>query len=317
MQEIDAARTRAALTFDSLVPALRAAFAKGCEVPARHVHQVGQGADSGTLLIMPAWNDEGFLGIKTVGIYPNNRRHDLPGLHSVYVLYDARTGVPLARLDGDEITSRRTAAAAALGADFLARQDAQRLLVLGTGRVASLIPDAMRTVRPIREVDLWNVRPESAHRLAAQWREASIVVRIVDDLEAAAKRADIISCATLAEAPLIRGEWLRPGVHLDLIGSFKPVMREADPECLIGNRVFVDTEEAPTKAGDLLDAFATGRFSPSDIVGTLAALCRGEVPGRRNDDEITVFKAVGTALEDLTAASLVYRQANAASDARA
>jgi ornithine cyclodeaminase/alanine dehydrogenase-like protein (mu-crystallin family) len=332
MKHFDEAATRAPLAFERLVPALRTAFAGQAQVPPRHVHGIETaGADDGggsnnvnkgTVLIMPAWSDAGFLGIKTINIFPGNSARGLPGLHATYVLYDARTGVPLAMMDGNEITARRTAAASALGASFLARQDARRLLVLGTGRIARMLPAAHASVRPIDEVWVWNHRPEGAEALAAQWRAEGWNARAVADLEAAVRQADVVSCATLATAPLVRGEWLAPGSHLDLIGSFTPAMREADVQCFAGARTFVDTDEALQKSGDLLDAMAAGTLRAQDVQGTLASLCRtaqGERTsqtsqtsrtsrmGRTGDSERTVFKAVGSALEDLTAATLVWQ----------
>ncbi|RZL62572.1 MAG: ornithine cyclodeaminase family protein [Variovorax sp.] len=313
METFNAAATRAALPFEQLVPALRDAFAGAVTVPPRHVHTLGEGASGGTVLIMPAWSDAGYLGIKTINIFPGNSARGLPGLHATYVLYDATTGVPLAQMDGNEITAHRTAAASALGASFLARADTHRLLVLGTGRVARLLPAAHASVRPIREVQVWNHRPEGAEALAAEWRAAGWKAQAVaggeSALEAAVRAADIVSCATLATAPLVRGEWLSAGTHLDLIGSFTPAMTEADPACFAvarGARVYIDTDEALMKAGDLLNAIADGALAAGDVQATLALLCRGEREGRRAPGERTVFKAVGTALEDLAAATLVW-----------
>jgi ornithine cyclodeaminase len=209
-------------------------------------------------------------------------------------------------MDGDEITARRTAAASALGASFLARGDASRLLVLGTGRVARLLPAAHSSVRPIGKVTVWNHRPASAVTLAAQWRDEGHDAVAVTDLQAAVREADIVSCATLSTAPLVRGEWLKAGSHLDLIGSFTPQMREADAACFVDARTFVDTDEALMKAGDLLDAIAAGTLRADGVSATLAQLCRGQRSGRADAAERTVFKAVGTALEDLAAATLVW-----------
>lgn len=309
MQIFDAAATRAALGFEPLVEALRTAFAGEASVPPRHVHQISAGGDTGTVLIMPAWSEAGYLGIKTINIFPGNSARGLPGLHASYVLYDAHTGVPLASMDGNEITARRTAAAAALGASFLARGDARRLLVLGSGRIAGLLPAAFMQVRPsIDEVVVWNHRGEGAQALAARWRAEGLNASATDDLPAAVRRADIVSCATLSTMPLVRGEWLAPGSHLDLIGSFAPHMREADPACFGPDaRTFVDTEEALAKAGDLLDAIAGGQLRRDAVQGTLAQLCKGERAGRASASERTVFKAVGTALEDLAAATLAWQ----------
>ncbi len=303
MQIIDATRTRRHLPFAALIDALRTMFVAGCELPLRHTHRVG----TGTLLLMPAWRAGHLLGIKTVTIFPGNSALvGLPGLHSTYLLFDASTGEPLAQLDGNEITSRRTAAAAALAASFLARTDASRLLVVGAGRVASLLPEAMREVRPIADVQVWNHRPASALALAARLRAAGFNASATEDLGAAVARADIVSCATLSNAPLIRGEWLRPGTHLDLIGSFTPQMRESDAACFAHCRVFVDTDEALAKSGDVLLAMAEGTFGAGQLQGTLAELCAGTRPGRTDATQRTLFKAVGSALEDLAAAELVW-----------
>ena len=313
----DAEATRAALPFEQLIPALRALFASGCVVPARHVHQIAAaGADTPsaaglTSLIMPAWLPGHFYGIKTVNIAPGNTALGLPGLHSSYLLFDAQTGVPLAWIDGNPITARRTAAASALAASWLAVPDANHLLLVGAGQVARLLPEAMRVVRPIRRVTVWarswGQATALARALCAQGFEASLA----DDLAAAVAVADIVSCATLATSPLLQGRWLRAGSHLDLIGSFTPAMREADDACFAGAGLYLDTEEALTKSGDLIGPMARGVFGAGDVRGSLASLARGESSGRRDGTERTVFKSVGTALEDLAAAMLVYQSAGA------
>ncbi|ALM82168.1 ornithine cyclodeaminase family protein [Bordetella sp. N] len=303
---INTEQTRSALSFDTLIPALRTAFQQGATVPLRHTHNVESGGHQGTALIMPAWNEQGYLGVKIINIYPGNGAQGLPGLHATYTLYNARTGIPLAHVDGDVVTVYRTAGAAALGADYLARPDARVLTIIGSGRIAGLVAQAMRAVRPIERVLVWNVRPAGAQALAASLREAGMDAVAVEDARSAVEQADIVSCATLSTQPLVQAEWLRPGTHLDLIGSFKPEMVEAHPDCFRGASVFVDTDEAPAKSGDLLKAFEAGTLSREAIRGDLQALARGTVAGRQRDDEITIFKAVGSALEDLTAAALVY-----------
>ena len=307
MRFIDAETTRRHLAFGPLIEALRAMFISGCEVPLRQTLAIAdeQGASAGTALVMPAWRRGRRFGLKTVMIFPGNGERGLPGLHSTYLLYDARTGVPLAQLDGDEITTRRTAAAAALAASYLARADARRLLIAGAGRVAALLADAMASVRTLDAVTVWNHRPERAEQLAEQLRAQGFAASAVADLERGVREADIVSCATLAERALIEADWLAPGAHLDLIGSFAPQMREAAPGCFERARVYVDTPEALAKAGDVLDAIAQGRFAPAALQGTLSDLCAGRVEGRRDAAEITLFKAVGSALEDLAAAELV------------
>ncbi|MEY4712493.1 MAG: hypothetical protein RIS88_1943 [Pseudomonadota bacterium] len=307
MKVIGELDTADSLPFERLIPALRAMFARGCTVPLRHTHVVGTpDSGQGTVLLMPAWQDGGYMGVKTVSIYPDNRHRGLPGLHSVYVLFDARTGVPLALLDGDVITSRRTAAASALAAKYLSRPDARRMLVVGAGRVASLLPDAYRAVRPIEAVQVWDIDTALATRFVERLQADGLLASLATDLEGAVASADIISCATLSTEPLVRGAWLRPGTHLDLIGGFTPAMRETDDACFGVSTVFVDTDEAAMKAGDLLSPLASGVLRKEAIAANLAALCRDQHPGRTREDEITVFKSVGTALEDLAAAALAF-----------
>ncbi len=307
MLVIDAATTRRHLPFDALIDALRQLFISGCEVPLRHTHRIAtpSGADA-TLLLMPAWRSGRRIGIKTVTIYPGNAALGKPGLDATYLLLDASTGIALAQIDGNELTARRTAAASALAASFLARADARELLIVGSGRVAALLAPAYATVRPIERVAVWSRNPQSAQALAQRLSDAGHGARCTTDLQAAVAQAGIVSCATLATAPLIHGAWLRPGTHLDLIGSFTPEMRESDAECFTRARVWVDTEEALAKSGDVLQAIQASAFAASSLQGTLAELCNGSRKGRVEASEITLFKSVGTALGDLAAAELVH-----------
>lgn len=314
MLTFDGEATRSRLPFAPLIDALRALFVAGCEVPARAVHAVTQpgGAVAGHLLLMPAWQPGAQLGVKVVTVFPGNTAQGLPSLHGVYLLLDARTGVPLAQLDGSELTARRTAAVSALAASMLARSDASHLLIVGAGRIAALVHEAMACVRPIAQVSVWNHRAAGADALAARLRERGVDAQAVRDLGAAVAAADIVSCATLSTQALVEGRRLRPGTHVDLVGAFTPTMREADGECLRRASVFVDGDEALVKSGDLTQAAAEGAFAPARLQGTLAQLCRGERPARTDAREITLFKSVGSALQDLAAAQLVWRGAAAA-----
>jgi ornithine cyclodeaminase len=307
MLVVDAATTRRHLPFDTLIEALRRLFAAGCEVPLRHTHKIATPSSvDATLLIMPAWRPGKRLGIKTIAIHPGNAALGKPGLHAAYLLLDASNGETLALIDGNVITAHRTAAASALAASFLARADARQLLIVGSGRIATLLAPAYAAVRPIERVTVWSRNPQAAAALARRLNDAGHVARCTGDLPAAVAQADIVSCATLATAPLIHGAWLRPGTHLDLIGSFTPAMRESDAECFARSRVFVDTAEALGKSGDVLEAIAAGAFAEPALQGTLADLCSGSRGGRASADEITLFKSVGSALEDLAAAEQVY-----------
>jgi ornithine cyclodeaminase/alanine dehydrogenase-like protein (mu-crystallin family) len=305
MQQFDAKATAGALEFPALIAALERMFIAGCDVPARHVHAVGHAL---TTLVMPAWQPGRYFGLKVVHVAPGNAALGLPGLFASYQLFDARTGAPLALIDGGEITARRTAAASALAASRLARADARRLLIVGAGRVGSLLAPAYRSVRPVDDVMVWSRDAAAAARLGATLSADAVPARAVTDLAAAAASADIVSCATLSAEPLIRGEWLAPGTHLDLIGGFTPAMREADDACFAGAEVWIDTDEALAKAGDLLHPIASGALRREDVRGTLADLCADRA-GVRTATARTVFKSVGTALEDLAAAILVHESA--------
>ena len=299
---IDAARTRAALPMGKLVEALHAAFVVGAEAPLRHRHALPDGA---TLLMMPAWQGQTALGVKIVTVFPGNGARGLNAVSSTYLLCDGATGRHLAIIDGNEITGRRTAAASALAGRYLARADASTLLIVGSGHVAGLMAEAWAAVRAIQRVLVWNIRRAGADRLAAALRAAGFDATATDDLPAAVAAADVISCATLSHAPLIRGAWLRPGAHVDLVGAYMPTMREADDDAVRIARVFIDTEAALAEAGDLVQPLAAGVIHAGHIAGTLFSLCRGEAQGRESADQVTLFKSVGSALEDLAAAALV------------
>ena len=307
MRVFSAEETRDMLPFSALIAALREMFRIGAAAPLRHHHTIRlDGQPDATLLLMPAWNPEGLGGVKVVNVNPGNADMGMPALSSSYLLFDARTGRHLAMLDGGEITNRRTAAASALAASYLARADASRLLVVGAGRVANNLADAFRAVRPIEDVAVWDIDAGLAERLAGRLKGAGFRAEVAVDLEASVAAADIISCATLAIDPLIAGAWLRPGQHLDLIGSFRPHMREADDDAVSRARVYIDTEGALKESGDLIGPLRSGVLTEEGIAGDLFGLCRGTAPGRSGEEEITLFKATGTALSDLAAATLAY-----------
>lgn len=281
-------------------------FQVGCQAPPRHVHEI-EGSGGGMTLIMPAWQTGGFLGIKTVNVFPGNQARALPGLFSTYTLYDAQTGEPRAMLDGNEITSRRTVAASALAASYVASPESKTQLIAGCGRVGSLVAHAYREVLPIQRVLTWDRDPEAARRLAHQLQTEGFDALAATDLAAAVGVADVVTCATLSTEPFICGAWLQPHAHLDLIGSFTPQMREAHDDCFRGAAIYIDTDDALRKSGDLLDPMSRGVFKAVDVVADLTKLARGEVSGRAGRAGRTVFKSVGTALEDLAAATLAYR----------
>jgi ornithine cyclodeaminase/alanine dehydrogenase-like protein (mu-crystallin family) len=301
------------LDFPALIDALAEAFRGGFVAPTRHHHAIERpGAAAATQLLMPAWTTgarggDAFIGAKIVSVFPDNATRGLPAVHGLYVLQSGDTGAPLAAMDGARLTLWRTAAASALAARFLVRSDARRLLMVGAGALAPFLIRAHRAVRPIAEVAIWNHRRAGAERLAAALAGEGLRVAIADDLQAAARQADVISCATLTSAPLIKGAWLKAGQHVDLVGAFSLQMREVDDEALKRARVFVDTEAALHEGGDVAAALMSGAIDKTHVVADLAALCAG-AKGRGGPEEITLFKSVGSAIEDLAAAMLVWKR---------
>jgi len=311
MRVLDAAAVDAALPYRPLVEALREQFREGCEVPVRHQHTIQSpgGADA-TMLLMPAWQPGAVIGTKLITIFPDNPAAGLASILGVYLLADGKTGQPLALVDAPTLTARRTGAASALAADYLARKDAGILLMVGAGTLAPHLVRAHASVRPIREVLIWNRTPTRAKALATALTGEAFQVSVVADLEAAARRADVISCATMATAPLVKGVWLKPGAHLDLVGGYTPAMRECDDDAVRRARIYLDTMAGGMQeAGDVVDPIQRGVIAKSAVIGDLAALCRGAVEGRRGAEEITLFKSVGTALEDLAGAKLALARA--------
>jgi ornithine cyclodeaminase/alanine dehydrogenase-like protein (mu-crystallin family) len=302
-----------------VVEALREAFASRYVTPLRHHHDIDRGeAAAATYLLMPAWSDmsgsqsnaaSGFIGLKTVLVVPDNPARGVPTVQATYQLFSGLTGSTLALLDGTELTLRRTACASALGASHLARPDASRLVIVGSGALAPHMVRAHAAVRPIRHVAVWSRTRANAEALATVLAEEGFEAEAPGELEAAVRQADIVSCATTSTEPIVLGKWLKAGVHVDLVGAFRPTMREVDGQAVARSAVFVDTREgALSEGGDLIQAIAEGDFAPEQVQADLAELVTGAHPGRTGADEITLFKSCGTALEDLATAIMVYRR---------
>jgi len=309
MQVFSAVEVAEALPYPALVDGLREAFKEGATVPLRSMLPVEQPSGTKALFaLMPAWQSGRFIAVKLVTVFPDNPKLGLPTIHAQIVLFDAINGKPLALVDGTEVTRRRTAAASALAATFLARKDASRLLVVGTGPQALHNGLAHAAVRPIQRVEYWGRNREKANSTIEAFRAArpDLDVRAVEDLNAAVRRADIVSSATSAKEPILFGEYLSAGTMLDLVGAHAPTSRECDTEAVRRARVFVDVlSSALVEAGDVLIPIREGAVSEQHVLGDLHGLCRGVVAGRKSPEEITLFKSVGTGLEDLAAAQMV------------
>jgi ornithine cyclodeaminase len=308
MQQLDATQVAARLDRRTLIDALDAAFRKPHRIPDRHHHRIEPtqtGGSGGSLLLMPAWDPGGALGIKVVTVFTDNAQRGLPAVHASYLLLDATTGQARALLDGGELTLRRTAAASALASRYLAAADAERLLLVGTGRLAPHLIESHLLVRPIREVRIWGRRAAPANALAQSLQRPGLSISVTDDLQAATRWADIVSCATLSHQPLVLGAWLKAGQHLDLVGAFTPQMREVDDEAIARCALYVDTRAgALAESGEIIGALERGVIAQGAILAEFSELRAGTFK-RPSDGAITVFKSVGTALEDLVAAQLV------------
>ncbi len=313
MLNLDADCVANALPYDQLISALDEAFNTGAIVPDRtHLEVTAPGNADGTLLLMPCWQTNGNMGVKIATVFPGNAAKGLSAVYGSYFLMDAGTGEPIAVLDGTELTLRRTAAASALASTYISRSDSSTLLMVGTGNLAPHLIAAHASARPIKKVLIWGRREEAAKAVEREFSTASFEIIVVTDLKTAIDGVDIISCATLAREPLIKGDWLQKGQHLDLVGAFKADMREADGSALSRAEVYVDTYSgALSEAGDILQAIQEGAIKESDIAGDLEKLVRGHCQGRTSAKAITLFKSVGTALEDLAAAELVIRNHDA------
>ncbi len=309
MRIISADETAAALPWVDLIDGIGLMFRQGCEMPLRHHHTFAvPQEDDGTLLLMPAWLPGSFIGVKMVNVVPGNSARGMPAIAGAYLLSSAATGALLAIIDGAELTARRTAAASALAARFLARQDASSLLIVGAGKLSLNLIEAHSAVRQITTVKIWARRIEQAEAIADAASARGFNAIAVTDLEAEARQADIISCCTLSREPLVMGAWLRPGTHVDLIGAFKSDMRETDSVAVARASVFVDTfDGALGEGGDIVQAIAEGAIGEDHIQSDLFNLCRDLHQGRTSDEEITLFKSVGAALEDLAGAIVAYR----------
>ena len=308
MQIINARQVADRLPYDRLIAALAAAFRDGAVVPDRTNHTIAvDGGTDGTVLLMPAWKSGGKIGIKIATVFPDNAARSLGAVYASYFLLDATTGVPLALIDGAELTLRRTACASALASSYLSCSNAKILLMVGTGNLAPHLIAAHATVRDFDQVLIWGRREAAAHQLARVLVPSRLEINVVTDLEAAVQKADVISCATLAIEPLVRGDWLHAGQHLDLVGAFTPQMREADDHALQRSRIYVDTYPgALAESGEIIHAISTELITRQDLIADVAALVQGHDEGRKSGEEITLFKSTGTALEDLAAAGLVY-----------
>ncbi|MFH7010809.1 ornithine cyclodeaminase family protein [Flavobacterium sp. FlaQc-52] len=298
--------------YKTLVEVLQKGFSNTeIEVPMRHHHDFPNPEEKvdSTLLLMPAFHPGNDLGVKIVTVSPNNGNHNLPSIQGIYVYLDAHLGHVKAILEAKALTAARTAAVSALASSYLSRTDASTLFMIGTGALATNLIRAHASVRPITKVYVWGRNPAKAKLVCDSLKEYPFTCETVGSIENTIPKAHIISCATLSKTPLVFGEWLQEGQHLDLVGAYKKDIREADDAAISRASVFIDTYQGGLKeSGDIVIPLQTNVIKVSDIKADLFELCSGIKKGRTTDHEITFFKSVGHALEDLVAAAHFYEK---------
>ena len=307
MKVYDRENVASSLQYGILIEALRKAFSSKITAPERVQHTIknNKGSDA-TLLLMPAWKIGEHIGIKIVSVFPENTTNNMNAVHANYFIMNANNGKPVAVMDGTELTLRRTACASALAADYLVKKNVDTLLMIGTGNLAPHMIKAHCVVRNYSRILIWGRNEEKAERLALSLNIKDKEIVAKNDLKEALNVADVISCATLTQKPLIMGDWIKPGQHLDLVGAFTPDMAEVDSKAIAKSKVVVDTYEgALSESGELINALKEGRIKKEHILSDLRELVLEEKNIRKDSNDITLFKSVGTALEDLAAAELV------------
>ncbi|TRX34066.1 ornithine cyclodeaminase family protein [Flavobacterium sp. ZT3R18] len=298
--------------FKQLIERLKEGFATpSIQVPMRHHHDYPnpQEDKDSTLLLMPAFNPGVDAGVKIVTVSPNNGKYNLPAIQGTYIYLDAHKGSIKAILDAKSLTTKRTASTSALASSFLSREDSSSLLMIGTGALAKNLIQAHASIRPITKVYVWGRTLEKAQAICDSLTNKSYSCTAITAIEDKISEVDIISCATLSPTPLVFGKWLKEGQHLDLVGAYKKDTREADDEAVTKSSVFLDTYQGGLKeSGDIVIPLNNGTLKTEDVKADLFELCNGTKKGRTSEKEITYFKSVGHALEDLVAASYFYNE---------
>jgi ornithine cyclodeaminase len=310
MEHIDFDAVHRLTGVHGLIEPLRQAFASNARSPDRAHYDLGPTDRPRTLLLMPSWQSNGPVGVKIVTVFPGNAERGLPSVNAAYVLMSGQTGEPLVWIDGRALTLLRTAAVSALAADLLAPEKSAVLLMVGTGALAPYLVEGHCSVRQYVSVLIWGRNAHKAELLAGELARRGWPTSIATDLEAAARSADVVTCATLANQPLIQGAWLKSHCHLNLIGGFRPDMREADDASLGRACIVVDTLDALHESGDLAVPLHNGVIEQSQVM--LLSQLSSQTPCAQGASSATaaaktVFKSVGVAHADLAAAQYLYR----------
>lgn len=310
MQFIDWDEVHRLADYPSVVDAIARMYAAGCDAMDRMIitQPTSDGAD-GDFLMQPAWMRGRAFGIKIANVFPSNELRGKPSILGVYVLFDGNTGELLACIDGPAETMIKTASNSAVASRLLARHDAEVMFMMGAGKLAPYLIAAHASVRPIKRVMIWNRTAEKAQNLASHLNKPNLTVQAVTDRAAAAAKSDLICCATYAAEPILKGAWLKPGSHVDLVGSYRPDLRESDDDVIRrAGRLYVDARFSTIGiSGDVIEPIKHNILQTNDVTD-LFELAQGVQPGRKNADEITVFKSGGGGHEDLATAIMLYER---------
>lgn len=308
MKALDDAAVAAALPWPALIAAIEQIVVEPEGfAPERTMHPVPvAGGDDALLLMKPGWVAGDIIGVKIVTHYPDNGTLGLPTVQSGFLLFDATNGSLLGSCEANELTARRTAAASAVAAKRLARTDARRLLVVGTGALSPMTAQAHASVREFDAIEVWGRDAAKAATVVERLVADGYPAAVSTDIDGSVAAADVISCVTGSTSPLVKGALLQAGTHVDLIGGFTFDMRESDDDVVTRATLFVDTRADGSLAGDLAQPLRSGLITADDIQAELVELVDGTHPGRTADDEITFFKSAGFAMEDLAAARLAF-----------
>ena len=309
--QIDADFISSYTHYPDLIEAIKQGFAADKTfLPPRHHHTLPtpHGTTESTLLLMPAWNSPKDGGVKIITVYPDNNQFGVPSINGVYLYFDGARGILKAIFDAKELTTKRTAATSALASSFLSKLNSQTLMMVGTGALAKDLILAHASLRPIKQVYVWGRDYQKAEALSRKFEQEDFIVEPIPEIKEYLPKVDIVSCATHSQDPLVEGDYLVPGQHLDLVGAYKPDMRESDDPCIRRSSVYVDTFQGARESGDIELAMRGGLITKEDIKSDLFGLCTASAQGRNSDNEITLFKSVGHALEDLVAARYYFNQ---------
>ena len=292
------------VSYDQFLPYLKKFYLNEVVSPKRPHYSIPGKPDDGTLLLMPAWQYEGFIGTKIITVFPGNAKKDLPSIQGIYLLFQGESGELLATFDGPSLTTVRTAAVSGLASSILARPDIESLLMIGTGQLCHHLIRAHASWSNIENVFIWGRNFQSSQEKAFSLALPHLKVQAIKNKDEMMGKVDLISCATFSPEPLVYGNNMKNGSHLDLVGSYTPTMREADDACLLGAKIFVDDFNALEESGDLAIPINTNIIEAKDVLGDLKALCKNGHQ-RLTKLERTVFKSVGNAKSDLALASFL------------